>query len=148
MCVYQMLLIERTLLVVYHSVALPREPAIAIGKKSHSPGHRSSSHDQWPLFDKVRIVKPFRSTMNLAAAYKLIIFSSFRAAYIFDFFTLWKGVGWRSVFPGLPFFDQTLFSHSILFSITCTSVTGGIMMNRRQLCVNIITRVMSKRETW
>jgi len=31
--------------------------------------------------------------MNLAAAYKLIIFSSFRAAYIFDFFTLWKGVG-------------------------------------------------------
>jgi len=26
-----------------------------------------------------------------------------------------------------------LFSHSILFSITCTSVTGGIMMNRRQL---------------
>jgi len=63
MCVYQMLLIERTLLVVYHSVALLREPSIAIGKRSHSPGHRSSSHDQWPLFDKVRIVKPFRSTV-------------------------------------------------------------------------------------
>jgi len=31
------------------------------------------------------------------------------------------------------FFDQTLFSHSILFSITCTFVTGRIMMNRRQL---------------
>jgi len=26
-----------------------------------------------------------------------------------------------------------LSSHSVLFSITCTSVTGGIMMNRRQL---------------
>jgi len=39
---------------------------------------------------------------------------------------------WRSVFPWLRFVDQTL-SHSIFFSITCTSVTGGIMINRRQL---------------
>jgi len=31
------------------------------------------------------------------------------------------------------FFRQTLFSHSIHFNITCTSVTGGIMFNRRQL---------------
>jgi len=31
------------------------------------------------------------------------------------------------------FIKKTLFSHSILFSITCTSLTGGIMMNRRQL---------------
>jgi len=29
--------------------------------------------------------------------------------------------------------DQTLFSHSVLFSIMCTSLTGGIMMNRRHL---------------
>jgi len=36
-------------------------------------------------------------------------------------------------FPCLRFVDQTIFSHSILFSITCTSVTGGIMINRRQL---------------
>jgi len=42
---------------------------------------------------------------------------------------------WRSVFPWLRFVDQTLFSYSILFSIAFTfkSVTGGIMMNRRQL---------------
>ena len=38
------------------------------------------------------------------------------------------------------FVEQTLFSHDILFSITFTYVTGGIMMNRRQLYWgNIIT---------
>jgi len=34
------------------------------------------------------------------------------------------------------FFEKThfkSFSNSLLFSITCTSVTEGIMMNRRQL---------------
>jgi len=40
---------------------------------------------------------------------------------------------WHSVFPRLHFVNQTLFSHSILFAITCTSITGGIMVNRRQL---------------
>jgi len=39
---------------------------------------------------------------------------------------------WRSSSFG-TFFRPTLFSHSVLFSITCTSVTGGIMFNRRQL---------------
>jgi len=40
---------------------------------------------------------------------------------------------WRSISLWLRFFDQTLFSHSVLFNITCTSVTGEIMMNTRQL---------------
>ena len=40
---------------------------------------------------------------------------------------------WRSVFPWLRFVDQILLAHSILFSITCPSVTGGFMINRRQL---------------
>jgi len=40
---------------------------------------------------------------------------------------------WRSVFPWLPFVDQTLLSDSIFFSITYTSVTGGVMKYRRQL---------------
>jgi len=35
--------------------------------------------------------------------------------------------------PWLRFVDQILLSHSIFFSITCTSVTVGIMINRRQL---------------
>jgi len=39
---------------------------------------------------------------------------------------------WRSVFRWRRFFDQTLISHYIFFSITCTSVTGGIIINRRQ----------------
>jgi len=38
---------------------------------------------------------------------------------------------WRSVLPWLCFFDQAFFPHSILFSITCISVTGGVMMNTR-----------------
>ena len=40
---------------------------------------------------------------------------------------------WRSVFSWLRFLDQILLSHSILFNITCTSVTGGIIINIRQL---------------
>jgi len=42
---------------------------------------------------------------------------------------------WRPVFPWLRFIDQTLFALSFL-SVMCTrvfSVTGGIMMIRRQL---------------
>jgi len=31
------------------------------------------------------------------------------------------------------FFSNTLISRSVLFSITCTFVTRGIVMNRRQL---------------
>ena len=68
-----------------------------------------------------------------------IFFSSFRAAYdkgrltYFIFYFIDLESRWRSVFPWLRFVDQTPFSHSILFSITCTSATVGIMMNRRQL---------------
>jgi len=40
---------------------------------------------------------------------------------------------WRSVFPWLSFVDQALLSHSIFFSIMCTSIAGRIMINRRQL---------------
>jgi len=40
---------------------------------------------------------------------------------------------WRSVLPWLNFVDQTLHRHSIFFPIMCTSVTGGMMINRRQL---------------
>ena len=53
----------------------------------------------------------------------------------------------RSVFPWLRFVDQTLFLHSVLFSITCTSVTGGnMMMNIQGSCIgiSIITRVANK----
>jgi len=61
-------------------------------------------------------------------------FSSFHAAYIFYFY-LSKGIDDAQgvVFPWLRFVDQIIFSLSIFFSITCTSVTGGIMINRRQL---------------
>jgi len=71
-----------------------------------------------------------------------------RAAYIFYIFTLSKYTDNVHRFLGYVFVNQTLFSHSILFSITCTSVTGGIMMNRRQLqWWDIITRVTNKHET-
>jgi len=39
---------------------------------------------------------------------------------------------WRFVFPWLRFVDQTLISHCVLFSITCTSITWGIIINRSQ----------------
>jgi len=42
-------------------------------------------------------------------------------------------LGDDTVFPWLCFFYQTLFLCYILYSIMCTSVTGGIMMNKRQL---------------
>jgi len=38
--------------------------------------------------------------------------------------------GWRSVFLNLRFVDQIILSPSILFSITCTSVTGWIMIKK------------------
>jgi len=44
----------------------------------------------------------------------------------FLFLYLIETYRWRSVFPWLRFVEQTLLSHSILFSITCTSVTGEI----------------------
>jgi len=40
---------------------------------------------------------------------------------------------WRSVFPWPSFVDQALLSHSIFFSMMCTSIAGGIMINRRKL---------------
>jgi len=43
--------------------------------------------------------------------------------------------GWCSVFPWLPFVDQIILSHSIVFSITCTSVTGGIMIKKTVVVV-------------
>jgi len=55
-----------------------------------------------------------------------------RTAYIFYFFTLSKGID-DSFLPWLRFVDQTLLTHSIFLSITCTSVTRGIMINRRQV---------------
>jgi len=51
----------------------------------------------------------------------------------FLFLYLMERFGKCSVFPWLRFFNITLFSHPILFSIMCTSITGGNMMNRRQL---------------
>ena len=51
----------------------------------------------------------------------------------FLFFYFIESYRWRSVFPHVHFVDQIILSHSIFFSITCTSVTGGIMINRRQL---------------
>jgi len=35
------------------------------------------------------------------------------------------------------FFGPTLFSHSIFFSITCTSVTGGIMFLTEGSCSGV-----------
>ena len=69
-----------------------------------------------------------------------------RAAYIFHFFTLSKGIDDVPAFLGCVIFDQTLFSHYILFSITCTYVTGAIMTNRRQLWRSVISRVTNNRE--
>jgi len=56
-----------------------------------------------------------------------------RADYIFYFFTSSKGVDDAQSFLGCVVFEKTLFSHSIPFSIMCTTVTGAIMMNSRQL---------------
>jgi len=77
-----------------------------------------------------------------AAAYKVIFYLfvrlmiegglQWRAAYIFYFLILSKGTDDAYLFLG-TFFRPTLFSHSVLFSNTCTSVTRGIMFNRRQL---------------
>jgi len=63
----------------------------------------------------------------------------------FCLFILSEGTDDAHLFWG-TFFRPTLFSHSILFSITCTSVTEGIMFNRRKLwwCESIITRVANK----
>jgi len=73
----------------------------------------------------------------LTAAYKVFFIISCslqsRAAYIFYFFTLSKGIIDAQSFLGCIFLNQTFFSQSMRFNITCTSVTGVIMMNRRQL---------------
>jgi len=56
-----------------------------------------------------------------------------RSSLYFLFLYLLERYKWRSTFPWLRFVDRTIFSYSIIFSITCTAVTGGIMMNRKQL---------------
>jgi len=63
------------------------------------------------------------------------------------FFNLSQGLDDGPSFLGCVIFDQTLFSHSIIFSITCTSVTGGIIMKRQLQWWSIITRDTNKRET-
>jgi len=64
-----------------------------------------------------------------AATYK-VIFWLFHVAYNL---TIKGGLHFLFLLFLGTFFRPTLFSHSILFSITCTSVAGGIMFNRRQL---------------
>jgi len=54
---------------------------------------------------------------------------------LFYFFTLSKAIDNAHSFLGYIFFNQNLFSLSVPFSIMCTSVTEGIMMNRRQFAV-------------
>jgi len=58
------------------------------------------------------------------------------------FFTL-SNDRWRSAFAWLRFFrPNSLFTYCILFRITCTSVTRGIMLNRGSCGgVSTITRV-------
>jgi len=51
----------------------------------------------------------------------------------FKFLYVIESIDDAQSFLGYVFFDQYLLSHSTLFTITCTSVTGGIMINRRQL---------------
>jgi len=51
----------------------------------------------------------------------------------FYFFTLSKDIDDAQSFLGHVFSNQTLFSHFILFSNTYSSITGWIMINRRQL---------------
>jgi len=76
------------------------------------------------LFDwKPRLIKVFHRFMPLAI----------KGGLHYLFFCFIGRYRWRSVFPWLSFADQILLSHSIFFSITCTSVTGGIVINRRQL---------------
>jgi len=71
-----------------------------------------------------------------AAAYKVFFIISCGlqsgTAYIF-YFLLYRNVYMTLSLSLATFFDQILLSHSIFFNITCTSVTGGIMINRRQL---------------
>jgi len=56
-----------------------------------------------------------------------------KTTYIFYLFTLWKGIDDAQPFLGYIFFEKTLFSHIVLLSITCISVTGENMIKRRQL---------------
>jgi len=48
----------------------------------------------------------------------------------FLFLYLIERYRWRSVFPWLRFYRPNILD-SNFFSITCISVTGGMMMNRR-----------------
>jgi len=68
------------------------------------------------LFDcKPRLIK-FISSFHAACNQGWLTF------FIFYFIERYR---WRSVFAWLRFVDQTLLSHSIFFSITCTSVTDS-----------------------
>ena len=74
------------------------------------------------LFDcKLRLINFFHHFVPL----------TIKSGLHFLFFCFVERYGWRSVFPWLRFVDQILLSHSILLVITCTSVTEGIMINRR-----------------
>jgi len=76
------------------------------------------------LFEcKPRLTKIFRHFMRLTT----------KGGLHFLFFYFIERYRWRSVSSWERFVDQILISHSIFFSITCKSVTEGIMMNRRQL---------------
>jgi len=58
---------------------------------------------------------------------------AYKGGLHFLFIYLVERYRWHSVFPWLCFVNQAHFLHSTLFSITCTYITGGSMMNRRQL---------------
>jgi len=76
------------------------------------------------LFDcKPRFIKFFHHFTRL----------TIKGGLHFSFLYFIERFRWRSVFPWLRFVDRTILSHSIFFSITCTSISGGIMINRRQL---------------
>jgi len=73
-----------------------------------------------------------------------------RAAYIFCFFTLWKG--WRPVFPWLCSVDETPISDLLFFSSTCTSVTWGLWCRRKDIfdqnTVQVFTLLLEHMEIW
>jgi len=79
------------------------------------------------------------------AAYN--VFLSFPATYYrgrinFYFSTISKGKDDAQCCLGYNFFQQTLFSHSILISITCTSITGCLWRTKGSFSgVSVITRL-------
>jgi len=66
---------------------------------------------------------------------RLTVFHHFLRLTFFYFFTLSWGIDHAQSFLATFCRANSLLAHSIIFSITCTSVTRGIMMNRRQLYI-------------